>query len=135
MLNYLLKIIVISVQILLLYCISLVGNFIVKQLHIPLPGSIIGLLLLLALLHFKLIPSQLVAKGAGFLLPLLTLLLIPATVGVIDYPELLSPYGVILLCITIISTLFTLGLTAKLAQKIERKEAADRGVDHDVSHH
>lgn len=71
----------------------------------------------------KIIPKQFVAEGASFLLPLLTLLFIPATVGIINYPELLSWYGIILLFITIISTILTFVLTAKIAQKLEKYES------------
>lgn len=116
------KICKIVLQIFFLYLLSVLGGVIVKALQLPLPGSIIGLLILLALLHMKIVPKQLIAEGAGFLLTILTLLFIPATVGVINYPELLSWYGVSLLIITIISTIFTIGLTAKIAQKLEASE-------------
>lgn len=112
----------IILQVFFLYLLSMLGGVIVKALQLPLPGSIIGLLILLALLHMKIVPKQLIADGAGFLLPILTLLFIPATVGVINYPELLSWYGVSLLIITIISTVFTIGFTAKIAQKLEASE-------------
>lgn len=121
--KFLWKLTKIILQVFFLYLLSVVGGIIVKTLHVPLPGSIIGLIILLLLLHMKIVPKQLVADGAGFLLPILTLLFIPATVGVINYPELLSWYGITLLFITIISTIFALGLTAKVAQKLEVRES------------
>lgn len=121
------KICRIIVQIFFLYVLSLLGEVIVNILHLPLPGSIIGLLILLVLLHMKIVPKQLIAEGAGFLLTILTLLFIPATVGVINYPELLSWYGISLLIITIISTIFTIGFTAKIAQRLEVSEV-EKGV-------
>lgn len=116
------KCIKIILQVFFLYLICLVGGLIVRITHLPLPGSIIGLILLLILLHMKIVPKSFVADGAGFLLPLLTLLFIPATVGIVNYPELLSWFGVTLLFITIVSTLFALAFTAKFAQKIEKSE-------------
>lgn len=112
----------IALQILLLYLLCYIGNIIVDWLHLPLPGSIIGLLLLLILLHLKVVPKKAVAKGAGALLPILTLLFIPATIGIVNYPELLSSYGVILLAITFVSTVFAIITTALFAKKIEQLE-------------
>lgn len=118
----LVKLLKITLQIAFLYVLSLLGGIIVEFLHVPLPGSIIGLIILLLLLHMKIVKKEYVADGAGFLLPILTLLFIPATVGVVNYPELLSWLGVSLLIITIISTIFSLGVTAKFAQKLEQTE-------------
>lgn len=109
----------IILQIVVLYAFCWVGTVLVEWLHIPLPGSIIGLLLLLACLLSGIMPAKFVKEGAGFLLPILTLLFIPATVGIMNYPELLSGYGVLLVVIVTISTLMTLVLTGKLARKME----------------
>lgn len=125
----LVKLLNITFQIAFLYVLSLLGGIIVEFLHLPLPGSIIGLIILLLLLHMKIVKKEYVADGAGFLLPILTLLFIPATVGVVNYPELLSWLGVSLLIITIISTIFSLGVTAKFAQKLEQTERQKEEVE------
>lgn len=125
----LVKLLNITLQIAFLYVLSLLGSIIVEFLHLPLPGSIIGLIILLLLLHMKIVKKEYVADGAGFLLPILTLLFIPATVGVVNYPELLSWLGVSLLIITIISTIFSLGVTAKFAQKLEQTERQKEEVE------
>lgn len=125
----LVKLLNITLQIAFLYVLSLLGGIIVEFLHVPLPGSIIGLIILLLLLHMKIVKKEYVADGAGFLLPILTLFFIPATVGVVNYPELLSWLGVSLLIITIISTIFSLGVTAKFAQKLEQTERQKEEVE------
>lgn len=125
----LVKLLNITLQIAFLYVLSLLGGIIVEFLHVPLPGSIIGLIILLLLLHMKIVKKEYVADGAGFLLPILTLLFIPATVGIVNYPELLSWLGVSLLIITIISTIFSLGVTAKFAQKLEQTERKKEEVE------
>lgn len=120
------KIFKIIIQIFFLYLLTLVGDVIVQFLQLPLPGSIIGLIILLILLHMKILPKAFIADGAGFLLPLLTLLFIPATAGVVNHPELLSWYGLTLLFITIVSTIFTMAFTAKIAQKLELAESKEQ---------
>ncbi len=61
--------------------------------HLPIPGSIIGLILLIICLSVKIIPVKMIEDGAGFLLSFLPLLFIPAMTGVINYPSLFSASG------------------------------------------
>lgn len=98
------------------------GVLIVKLTGIFIPGSIIGLILLWLSLHFKLLNVQYIFDGATFFLNYLTLFFIPATIGVIQYPELLSNAGIHLVIAVIISTLITIVVTGKWSQWIEKKE-------------
>lgn len=115
----------IVLQIGVLYLFTLIGTWIVDWTHLPLPGSIIGLLLLLIGLLTGIVPESFVKDGAGFLISILTLLFIPATVGIMNYPELLSGYGILLVVILAISTLFTLTLTGKIAMRMEARQHDD----------
>jgi len=102
------------------------GVGIVTLLHVPLPGSVIGLLLLALSLQFKIIKVEYIQDGAGFLIGVLTLFFIPATVGVIDYPELLSTTGLLIILAVIASTLISIYITGLLTQMIEKKELAKK---------
>ncbi|KQL37546.1 holin [Psychrobacillus sp. FJAT-21963] len=102
---------------------SFLGTVIVQSLHIKFPGSIIGLILLFAGLYFKLIPISLIKDGAGFLLSVLTLFFVPATVGVMNYPELLSFQGLLLILSVIISTIITIIISGRVGQYLETKQA------------
>ena len=84
------KVIRIVFQVIILYFFSFLGSWIVQILSLQFPGSIVGLLLLFVCLYFRIIPVELIKDGAGFLLAFLALFFIPATVGIMDYPELLS---------------------------------------------
>lgn len=97
------------------------GVGIVTYLHIPLPGSVIGLLLLALSLIFKIIKVEYIQDGANFLIGMLTLFFIPATVGVIDYPELMSVTGLLIILAVIASTLISIYVTGLLTQIIEKK--------------
>lgn len=113
-------IIVLQIGILTLY--SFIGTLIAEGLHLTIPGSMIGLILLFLTLYFKILPVKMIQNGAGFLLSLLALFFIPATVGVMNYPELASFHGLLLLLAVILSTLFTLIVSAKVCQYIEDKK-------------
>lgn len=100
----------------------LVGQAIVDFTGMIIPGSIIGLVLLWLALFFKVLNVKYIQKGASFLLAFLTLFFIPSTVAVINYPELLTVSGGLLMLAVIISTLISLVVTGKVSQFIEKKE-------------
>ncbi|KOS62433.1 MULTISPECIES: CidA/LrgA family protein [Lysinibacillus] len=120
------RVVRIIVQIGVLNIFYYMGVGIVTLLHVPLPGSVIGLLLLALALNFKIIKVEYIQDGAGFLIGVLTLFFIPATVGVIDYPELLSTTGLLIILAVIASTLISIYVTGLLSQIIERKELAKK---------
>ena len=115
------KLSLLMVQMLALYLISLMGVFISSFLNLPIPGSIVGLLLLLVCLHFKVIKEKQIKDGAGFLLVLLPIFLIPATVGVIQFPMLLSMKGMLIIGIVIMSTLITMIVAGRVSERYENK--------------
>lgn len=116
------KYFIITIQILVLYLFSLVGEIISSALKLPLPGSILGLLLLFICLHYKVIPDTYIKEGAGFLLALLPLFFIPATVGIIQYPEFLSGKGILLIVLVMISTFLTIIVAGRVSQVYEEKQ-------------
>ncbi|WP_097072361.1 CidA/LrgA family protein [Ureibacillus xyleni] len=128
------------VQILILYIFYYMGVFIVEMTNLPLPPSIVGLLLLVGCLQLKWIKVEYIQDGAGFLIGFMTLFFIPPMLGIIDYPELLSIKGTILISAVFISTLFTIFFTGIISQKIgmkemARKEKGERGEDAFESNH
>ncbi|ARD49502.1 CidA/LrgA family protein [Sporosarcina sp. P33] len=115
------KLIVTLVQAAFLYILFLTGEFLRTWLSIPLPGSIIGLLLLWALLAVKIVPLRWVEKGAYVFLSTLPLYLIPATVGVMDYGHVFAGKGSLLIVITIISTFITMAAASLVSQSIAKR--------------
>lgn len=98
------------------------GVFVVELTGLPLPASIIGLVFLAISLQMKWVKVEYIREGAGFLLAFMTLFFIPPIVGVIEYPQLLSVKGIILVATIVFSTLFSIFVTSVLSEKIEKKE-------------
>lgn len=121
------KIFITIVQVGFLYIFFLIGEFLRAQLSIPLPGSIIGLLLLWALLSFNIIPLRFVEKGAYVFLSTLPLYLIPATVGVMDYFAVFSGKGIWLIIITIGSTVITMAVASLVSQSMAKRQEMRSG--------
>ncbi|MGE7621983.1 CidA/LrgA family protein [Viridibacillus sp. NPDC096237] len=115
----------IILQMVVLYIFSFVGTTIVNLLGVKFPGSIVGLLILFALLLSNVMPVSLIEEGAGFMLAVLPLFFVPATVGAIKYPELLSLHGILLLLTVISSTIFTIIVSGRISIFLEKKEKVE----------
>ncbi len=95
---------------LLLLC-QAVGEALVHAAGWPLPGPVVGLILLLGLLPFEPLRRP-VAAAADLLLAHLSLLFVPVGVGVIAYLDLVTRHGWQLLLTIVLSTWIGLAVTA-----------------------
>ncbi|WP_237663420.1 CidA/LrgA family protein [Sutcliffiella horikoshii] len=106
------------VQICILYVFYRVGVFIQDVFSIPVPGSIIGMLLLLLFLKTGILKDKSLQGGAHVLLIFLPLFFVPATVGVMDHFGFLSSKdGLIMLFALLIGTILVLLSSGLVAQK------------------
>ncbi|MGE7544031.1 CidA/LrgA family holin-like protein [Sporosarcina newyorkensis] len=119
------KIVKTLIQVVFLYLFFMLGNFLRQWLSIPLPGSIIGLLILWGLLSFRIIPLNWVEKGAYVFLSTLPLYLIPATVGVMNYGHVFKGKGLLLVVITIVSTYITMAVASLVSQSMAKRNEKD----------
>jgi holin-like protein len=106
---------------LLLVC-QLIGEAIVRLADLPVPGPVIGMVLLFAYLAVrKAVPEDL-GKTAGGLLDHLSLLFVPAGVGVILHLDLVAAEWPAIGAALIVSTLATIAVTALLMRKLAKPE-------------
>ena len=87
------------------------GEVLSRAFSLPLPGPVLGLMLLLPALRFPLV-REAVAECATFLLAHLSLLFVPVGVGVMTHLTLLAQYGGRMLLVIALSTWIGLGVTA-----------------------
>ena len=80
------------VQLMIIFSISLIGEGISYLFHLPIPGSIIGLVLLFLALQFKMIRLRHVSMVGNFLLANMMLLFLPPAVGIMDKFSVMAPY-------------------------------------------
>lgn len=116
------KYLTILLQVCVLYVFSFIGTAIHDYFQLSIPGSIIALILLFICLCMKIIPIKWIEHGAGFLLSILTLFYIPATVGIMNYPTLLSLHGVLLILVVLLSTVVAIAITGTASQYFEKKQ-------------
>ena len=102
---------VMIVALCLLIGLQLAGTALAGVLGLPVPGPVIGLLVLLIwLLAGGRRPEGLAAVAEGFI-RYLPLLFVPAAVGLVQYLDLLSEQGLLLLLVVVLSTLAGLLVT------------------------
>ena len=113
-------------MLILLFC-QLLGEWLMVFLGAPIPGPVAGMLILwLGLLVFGKVPDALRVPAEG-LIRHLSLLFIPAGVGLMVFAELLAAHWLVVLSSLIGSTLITLMLTAWMMQSLENRKARRRG--------
>lgn len=95
---------------LLLLCQS-AGEVLVRLTQAPLPGPVVGLLLLWALLNVDALRRP-VQAAAEVLLTHLSLLFVPVGVGVVVHLELIARHGVRMAVVVVLSTWVGLVVTA-----------------------
>lgn len=108
-------------QFLIMLVIYLVGNSLVTWLHLPLPGSIVGMILLFAALSLGVCKLTWVENVAQLHIKHFTLLFIPSIIGVLHYTGTFQTEGFKLAVILAISSLVVLLVTAYTAEYYENK--------------
>ncbi|GAB3262646.1 CidA/LrgA family protein [Chitinimonas naiadis] len=99
----------------------------------PIPGSVIGLALVAALLFSRLLPSRYVQRGADWLLAEMLLFFIPPVVAVVNFGPLIASQGWRLLAVLLLGMLVVMigtGLVVDWVFHYERRrhaQAAGRG--------
>jgi len=91
----------------------------------PVPANVVGIILMLVILGFKIVPVSTVREVGDFLLAHITLMLIPVNVKVMNYFDLILRNLVPFLIIGVTSTIITyaaVAWTVKFTQKLMKKE-------------
>jgi holin-like protein len=107
----------------LLLLLQLAGEALVRGLALPLPGPVVGLLLALALLRYWPRSFSALKAAADVLLPHLSLLFVPAGVGVVMYLKALREDGWAIAIALVLSTWIGLAVTAWVAERFMRHKS------------
>ena len=97
------------------------GEVIARGARIPLPGPVIGLVLLLVILVVRGGPDQPLRDTSNGLLRYLSLLFVPAGVGIVTQLDALARDWVAIAAAILVSTALALAVTGWLVQVLSRK--------------
>ena len=112
----------------LLLLLQAAGEGVVHAFALPIPGPVVGLLLLLVALRLPWTREP-VAAAAGLLLAHLSLLFVPVGVGVITHLALVTQHGLQLLAVIVLSTWIGMAVAAIVLRSLLREDAAQGGGD------
>ncbi|MGG0823871.1 CidA/LrgA family protein [Paenibacillus turicensis] len=103
------------------YAFYWVGDAIQHSLHLPVSGSILGLLLLFVSLLTGVIRPQWIESGTGFFQKYMPIFFIPSTVGIMNYLDLFTGKGLMLIPIVVVSSMITLAFAAASSYFVVRR--------------
>ena len=102
---------------------QLTGEVLARLADLPVPGPVLGMLLLLVGLELRRPLAEELRPASAGLLAHLSVLFVPAGVGVVQHGRRLLQEWPAVVATLVVSTLATVGVTGWLAQRLSRPAA------------
>lgn len=112
----------IPLQLAVIFAICLAGEFLHRIVGMPLPGNIIGMVLLLILLCTKIIKPEQISGVSNFFLKHLALFFLPPSIAIMAVGDDVLSKWPLLLFLCIIFTLVTIAAGGRVTQLFIRKQ-------------
>lgn len=103
-----------------IFGLLLLGEIISAVFKLPIPGSIIGMILLTVLLHFKVIKAENVRRFSELLIDNMAFLFVPPGVGLMLHFETLQSQLFAILGSALLSTILVVIIVGQVHQKLEK---------------
>lgn len=120
----------------IIFGITMIGEFLNELLPLPVPAGVYGLFLLLILLCTGLLKLQDIETTGNFLLEIMPILFIPASVGLIESYDAMKAILVPLIVTCLVSTLVVMGVTGKVTELmvvVLRKKTVEKTGEENVA--
>lgn len=108
-------------QLTIILTITFLGEVLNKILPLPIPGSIYGLVIMLLCLQFKIIKLDMVKDVGNFLLDIMSIMFVPAAVGLIVVWADVSQNIIEIFLICVSTTVFVMVATGKFTDLVLKK--------------
>ncbi|MCA1053813.1 CidA/LrgA family protein [Rossellomorea aquimaris] len=116
------------IQILILCLLFEAGRWIEKFFHLPIPGSIIGMLILFSLLISGIMKERLLLEGANFFLKYFSFYFLPLSVSAVVLGPFLLQYGwklILILCVSVLAGFAATSLWVRAYMKVKEGGSYD----------
>ena len=110
----------------IIFGIYLLGVLITDITGVPIPGNVIGMVILFLLLYLKVIKVEQISTISNFFLDHLAFFFIPAGVGLISSFTVIKDIWLQLLIVCFVTTAITMICTGLVVQKIANKKEGDK---------
>ncbi len=94
---------IVAVQVFALWALNVAGTWAVKEAHVPIPGNLVGMLALYALLELGIVKVAWFDLTGSFLLRHLAFFFVPITVGLMNSGPLLLAHGLGIMLVLVLS--------------------------------
>ena len=118
-------------QFLIILLVSFLGEVLKAILPLPIPASIYGLVIMLALLVSKVVKLEHVEGASIFLIDIMPLMFIPASAGLIDIWPNLKPVLLPIVIITLVSTILVMVVSGKVTEFVIKLSEDKKKVESD----
>ncbi|AOH55282.1 hypothetical protein ABE28_013055 [Peribacillus muralis] len=126
------KLLVFPVQLILLLIICKLGYYFADLLHLPIPGNVIGMILLFFLLQTKVLKVEWIELASGFLVKHLAFFFIPISISLMTMGWLFIEFGLPLALTLGVSLICGFIVSAWTVQKFSHRGEANQ---HDSVNH
>ncbi len=106
--------------------LNLLGRWIAQSLHLPLPGSVIGMLLLFCLLMTRVIRLEWVEPTAALFNRHLAFFFVPIAVGLLAYGSVIRSDGALMLLAGVLSVTAGIAVTGAVVTWLQRAQPEER---------
>ena len=119
----------IIVQVFLLWVIYYLSTWIVFLLQLPIPGTVLGMIILFTLLSTGVIKEEWLSAAANPLLKHLSFFFIPLAVELMQWGDLFMQKGSLLFIPLVVSILVALLTTGAIVQQLLKSRQVEKGVN------
>lgn len=113
-------------QTVVLAAIAWLADYAVTVLDLPVPGNVLGIMVLFLLLSAGVVKERWISEAASFLLRHLVFFFIPVAVGLMNWGAVFYDYGWVLLGAIVGSTALPLLVTGWLAGALRRRPEKEK---------
>lgn len=103
--------------------VSLAAELVHAFIPLPIPASIYGMTLMLALLISGVLKLEKVRRAGNFLLKIMPVMFIPAAVGLMDVVPAMKDSLLPIACVIVLTTVVVMVVTGRTAERMINKES------------
>ena len=104
---------------------SIIGEVLSTGLNLPIPGSIIGMVLLFLALKFRIIRLRQIYDAGQFLIENMTILFLPAGVGIMSHWDAIAKYWWQIIVITVLAIVVNIAVIGFVTQFVKHRFGGD----------
>ena len=108
-------------QLMIILCVSLVGELLHELLPLPVPASIYGIVGMFIMLYTGLIRTEQVRETSAFLIEIMPVMFVPAAVGLINSWDVLKSHWLSYVTVTLVSTVIVMAVSGLVTQAVTGK--------------